>query len=490
MSATVAPSILDYLSGLKSADANLKDTWRPDDPRYVADVHRQTMMHLSWAYFVLFHADGDHPDWAPLWNPVYLCQPNPDDIYLFTPIRGDRRYRVSGNRGTCRKLIFVSQHGFTGLVDELNEMWGFETLDEPDYKAGPNGEFEIIFSAERPAGHTGNWGKLAPDADILYVRYRMVDWEKEVDPQLSIECLDPVPPKPRLTQEQITQRLDIMARLPGRMTKFFFDMQNQVKKNVGVNVFEPVRYAGLGPRQVYLPAVYELAKGEALIVETEMPEVRPYWNFQIDDPYFNACEYVYRFASLNEWDSKISSDGKLRIVVSLDDPGVPNWLDPGGFTEGTIYGRWYDCSTEPTPTIKRVPFAKLREHLPPDTPTVTPEERAADAAPARASRPAPAALVDDDRVRPSRRRCARVEADQTCHARVETRCDQLPAPRRPARRRADRRYGHRRGFGDHGPEARARRPLRRPALGRPGRRPCGAARPRDLSCAQSEAAAR
>jgi hypothetical protein len=22
-------------------------TWRPDDPRYVAGVHRQTMMHLS-----------------------------------------------------------------------------------------------------------------------------------------------------------------------------------------------------------------------------------------------------------------------------------------------------------------------------------------------------------------------------------------------------------------------------------------------------------
>jgi hypothetical protein len=374
MSASVAPSVLSYLTGLKSADQNIQATWKPDDPSYLADVHRQTMMHVSWAYFVLFHADAEHPDWAPLWNPVYTCQPNPDDIYLFAPIRGDRRYRVTGSRGTTNKLIFVSQHGFTGLVDELNEMWGFETLDLPEY--GPDGTVDIVFSAERPEGHTGVWGKIAPDADILYVRYRMVDWENEVDPQLTIECLDPVGPKPRLAPEEITKRLETVAKLPGRMTKFFFDMQNQVKKNVGVNVFEPVRYDGLGARQVYLPAVYELGADEALIVETPMPKVRPYWNFQIDDPYFNACEYVYRFASRNEWDSHIDSDGALRLVVSLEDPGAPNWLDPGGFTEGTIYGRWYDCDIEPTPTVRRVPLARLRENLPADHPVVTPEQRA------------------------------------------------------------------------------------------------------------------
>ena len=32
--------------------------------------------------------------------------------------------------------------------------------------------------------------------------------------------------------------------------------------------------------------------------------------------------------------------GKFRAVISLEDPGVPNWLDPAGYTEGGIYGRW------------------------------------------------------------------------------------------------------------------------------------------------------
>jgi hypothetical protein len=153
-------------------------------------------------------------------------------------------------------------------------------------------------------------------------------------------------------------------------------MQNGVKERVGINVFEPVRYQGALSKQVYWPAVFELEDGEALIIETELPEVRPYWNIQLNDPYFNAVEYVYRLSSTNGAMATISSDGKLRAVIALEDPGVPNWLDPAGFKQGTIYGRWYDCDSSPTPIIKRVPLAELRNHLPADTPAVTPEARA------------------------------------------------------------------------------------------------------------------
>jgi hypothetical protein len=76
--------------------------------------------------------------------------------------------------------------------------------------------------------------------------------------------------------------------------------------------------------------------------------------------------------------AKVDTDGKLRAVVSLEDPGVPNWLDPAGYTEGTIYGRWYECDTEPLPAIHRVPLTQLRDHLPANTPSVRPQERAAE----------------------------------------------------------------------------------------------------------------
>jgi len=127
---------------------------------------------------------------------------------------------------------------------------------------------------------------------------------------------------------------------------------------------------------VYWPAAFSVADDEALIIETDMPKHRPYWNIQLNDPYFNAVEYVYRFGSINESIAHISADGKLRVVIAHEDPGTPNWLDPAGFTEGTIYGRWYDCDTAPKPDLKLVKLAQLNDHLPKDTPAVTEEERA------------------------------------------------------------------------------------------------------------------
>lgn len=377
MDDVTAPSILAYLAdGLNQNTEQLANTWRPDDRAYRADFYRQAMMNLSWGYFAFFHADAEHPDWAPLWNPVYTDQPNPDDIYLYTPIRGDLTYRVAGNRGTCALLTFNVQRGWVGLV-ERTEMGFGRDLDDRSLQTDAEGNFEIIFSATRPDGHTGNWAEIAPEATAMVLRYRMVDWENERDPQLSIECLNPVPPKPRLTPDEILERIEKMSRVPLLYNKSFLAIQNSVKERVGTNVFVQEQYLGGGlSQQIYWPAVFELADGEALILETEMPARRHYWNIQMNDPYFNAVEIVYRFSSINEATARFSSDGKLRCVVANEDPGVPNWLDAGGFHEGTIYGRWYDCDSAPMPTLKRVKLSELRAHLPADTPTVTPEERA------------------------------------------------------------------------------------------------------------------
>jgi hypothetical protein len=375
---TEKPSLLALLENLDSGvAASLADTWHPDNPGYRADVFRQTMASLSYSYFAYFHADAEHPDWSPLWNPVYTLQPNPDDIYLYTPIRGDLRYRVSGNRGTCKIVSFTTQMRISGMDDGLKPgPNAHREYDDSDLGIAHGEDFEVIFSAERPAGYGGRWAQIEPAARGMMVRYRMYDWENEVDPVLSIECLDSVPPKPRLSPQEIHRRIGEMARFPARKTNLYYGMQNDVKDRVGFNVFEPVQYPGALMKQVYWPAVFQFEPDEALIIDTPLPARRPYWNIQLNDPYFNALEYVYRCSSLNGHTAEVSSDGRLRAVIALEDPGVPNWLDPAGYTEGGIYGRWFDCDATPTPTITRVKRAALREHLPGDTRVVTPEERA------------------------------------------------------------------------------------------------------------------
>lgn len=368
--------IFTLLGPLQGAVDELKNTWHPDDAAYRADVYRQTMTSLSYAYFAYFHATPEHPDWAPLWNPVYTLQPNPDDIYLYAPLRGDLTYRVSGNRGSCKILSFTTQRAMSGMVDAMPNPSGHNEVDDTDLDLALNEEFEVIFSAEKPAGYTGKWAPIDREAGGMMVRFRSYDWAKEIDPVISIECLDPVPPKPRLTPEQILAGIEEMAKFPARKTRLYYRMQNGVKERVGFNVFEPIRYAGALAKQVYWPACFQLDDDEGLIIETELPAHRPYWNIQLNDPYFNALEYVYRLSSLNGHTAKVSSDGKFRAVIALKDPGVPNWLDPAGYKEGGIYGRWFDCDTCPTPIIKRVRLTELRKHLPSDTPIISPEERA------------------------------------------------------------------------------------------------------------------
>jgi hypothetical protein len=333
-------------------------------------------MQFSYGYFAFFHADPEHPDWAPLWNPVYTLQPNPDDLYLYCPISSRYSYRITGNRGTVKMLTLNTQLSLSGMQWE-NDTTGtyYRDIDDGDLQIAENGDFELLLSAERPAGHERNWLKVEPGARVLMTRYRSYDWEREIDPVMSIECLNPVAFKPRLSPEEILRRIEQMAWMPVRATKLFYGMQNAVKARVGVNVFDPVRYGGALSRQVYLPAVFDFEPDEALILETELPRERRYWNFQLNDPYFNAVEYVYRLSSTNGHFARVSSDGRFRAVISLADPGVPNWLDPAGFTQGTIYGRWYDCDSSPTPTLKRVKCSDIRGHLPADTPVVTPEQR-------------------------------------------------------------------------------------------------------------------
>jgi hypothetical protein len=70
-------------------------------------------------------------------------------------------------------------------------------------------------------------------------------------------------------------------------------------------------------------------------------------------------------------------DGVLRIVVSAQDPGIPNWLDTAGYPRGVVQGRWIGCESPPVPSTRKLAFEALRTLLPAGTPRVTPTQREA-----------------------------------------------------------------------------------------------------------------
>ena len=63
--------------------------------------------------------------------------------------------------------------------------------------------------------------------------------------------------------------------------------------------------------------------------------------------------------------------GVIRIVLSIEDPGIPNWLDTVGLHKGCIDFRYPLARSQPISSCSLLPLADLRDRLPDGTRAVT-----------------------------------------------------------------------------------------------------------------------
>ncbi|MBB5403808.1 DUF1214 domain-containing protein [Paraburkholderia youngii] len=363
----------DYLSQLANAESLLELTETPHDPQTRAELYRQFQMNLSLAYFIYFQSDPLHPDWLPFLNSVFMLQPNPDDTYFVAPLRGDLRYRLVGERGSVHLLTLDIGRGIMGTTDKIHPPLGQFDLD--DLEIGEDGSFEVLLSAGRPAGYHGNWLGLHPEADFAMLRQRSYAWGAERDARIAIECLDAPRTKPPMGHEEIARRTGELMDYAERLSRRWLTHMQQLRTRINVNEFEFFAFGGGLAKQAYWQAIFDFGDDEALILETALPQARRYWNVQLNDALFNALDYIDHQSSLNGHQAHVDEDGYFRAVIAHRDPGVANWLDTCGVNRGTAIGRWYGCSSEPVPTLKRVPVSELRNHLPTGTRFVDATER-------------------------------------------------------------------------------------------------------------------
>ncbi len=361
-----------YLDILAKAGHLPDITWAPDDEQLRADVHQQIALNLVQGYMYYFGLDPDYPDFMPFFNSLLKLQPNPDDTYLFARLDPNGVYRITGERGSVRLLTFTVAYDFLGTSDTPGRFDGELTSETMIVK--PDGTFEIIISQQQPAGYEGNWMKASPKTNYVLVRLRSYAWGDEVDPRMSIERVDGKARMGRMSKEEIDRRLRDLMVYAERTSRQWYERNDGLLNRGYVNKMELTRFEdiGGGHMQTYWQGVFKFERHECLILETEIPKNIRYWNVQMNDPLFNAMEYYYAQSSLNGHQATLDSDGKFRAVVSVDDPGIPNWLDTVDHLEGTFLGRWFGFGLEnlPTPTLTKVPFKDLRKYLPADTPVV------------------------------------------------------------------------------------------------------------------------
>lgn len=368
----------EYADLLKPAADLLDTVTAPVDEQLKAELYRQFAMNLSQGYLMYFQTNPEYPEWIPFENSAFLAQPNPDAVYYYTRVDGSGTYRVIGERGNSIVAGFAVGNRMIGTAGSPGK--GLGNYDIDNLKIDADGRFEVIFSTERPQGHEGNWLYLHPEADFILVRQFNYDWGREIDMRLAIERLDPAPAKPRLSPVE-TDRL--LRELFGTYARGLSQIaigavrrphDKGLVNKMALHDFKDLGNSGDWP-QAYFETVFELGDDEALILETELPERRHYWNVQVIDGLWNQAEILYRQTSLNGRTAQLDTDGQFRAVLSRQDPGFANWLDTADHRYGMLIGRWYRCSTHPTPAVTRVKLADVPAYLGDRSARISPDER-------------------------------------------------------------------------------------------------------------------
>jgi hypothetical protein len=376
------PSWADQMKALDGVGENLIASWRPHGATEaeIQDMNRLALSILACGYLCRVYTDARRPVFMPLWNYAFnQGGPDPDYVYSTAEIDPNGVYEIAGDRGTTR-FVEITQQNFD-MMSPADLDGGAPlaiTHDLDELQLDEDGFFRVVLSAERPAAHDGDWWRLDPRTCRLLMRKCSCDWNREIDARVAINRLDDGGAD--MSPEEIARRFSDMADWIEGMIQFDMQLVRYYREHHGVNtLLRSTKIDSMGglPKQAYYDGIHEIDDTEALIIETALPTQCRYWQALVADDRFCTVDWVNRQSSLNDAQAHIDSDGKFRAVISRLDPGVPNWLDKADHPWGVIQMRWNQASDYPDPTITKVPFADVRTHLPADTPTVTPGERAA-----------------------------------------------------------------------------------------------------------------
>ncbi|ETA95898.1 DUF1214 domain-containing protein [Mycobacterium avium] len=280
--------------------------------------------------------------------------PNPDGNYYLAMIRGDRRYRITGTRGTSAYLGFQILAG-TGLTPR--RMAGY--LSDADL-ASEAGEFALLLSADEPSDPAGaQWVKIPPDASSVVVREYIGDRAAEQLAALRIEALDPGPLTP-LTDEQLADQFTAMAWSLMKLATLHRTIKPELLQSP--NTLLTAQAADLGeadttPDNLYMMGTFRLDPGQALVLDIAPPDTR-YWNVTLESIWHECLEPRRRHSSVTNRGVRPDADGRVRIAISARDFGFGHWLDTGGRHRGFVVLRWLD---NPSPPEVAVSVREARE---------------------------------------------------------------------------------------------------------------------------------
>jgi hypothetical protein len=346
----------------------------PNDPadrvEGIAHLADQVSCWLSWA---IPHGDTTAPffhrsnDLFTQWG-----GPNQDNVYHHARIDPKRRYRVRGKMHSCEHFVITLRVGFMHMKE-----WGTKAaISSVDRGIHAGDDFEILFGGD---GSDPNFFPIPADVTTLSLREYYVDWQPAEPAVFTIECLDDVASPPLPDAATLAGQLDHALDQVESSMFGWNDYMKEHRAKGKDNEFASQQTVAKGLSDArYAFLFWNLDPGQALVIETDVPEAR-YWGLQLATlGWFEQVDPIHRITSINQHQAVPSSDGQIRFVLAHSDPGVPNWLDTGEHPNGLLTYRWFWPKSDPSPTVKIVSLAEVRQALPGDTPTIDATTRRAE----------------------------------------------------------------------------------------------------------------
>ncbi len=301
---------------------------------------------------VAFGYDKDHPFLRTGTDPfTKMGLDNPDTMYFGARVQPGHEYVVTGRRGTTTDVSFQL---LGGEYTDKNVPDSEAAFDDRKLTIAEDGTFEWRFTPATPSQ--------------LVIREVYNDWSAERG-TFAIACTDTAGTAPEpLSRKQIEKRYAAAGKQLVQRVKTWLQFPKWFYDNLPVNTMTAPRLTPGGLATQYSAVGhYDMTPGEAMIITLPVPDA-PYMGFQLGSLWYISLDYINHQTSLNGTQAQADPDGKIRIVVSENNPGVTNWCETLGHAKGYLQFRWQRMSREMTaedgPTCEVVPLSEVAAKLP------------------------------------------------------------------------------------------------------------------------------
>jgi hypothetical protein len=349
----------DFCENLKTAGAALMYPGTPKDPFQQAEGIRYLtrLTRAGLEAFVEFN-DPAFPFFRRMVHEtVKMGADNPDNHYYNAQISGEYEYLIKGKRNTIHYLGFFTQNGNYGTTGGMAPCG---SLEHTAMEIEPDGTFEIVLS-KKPRGK--NWLKIEENTGLVIVRQTFLDRSMEVPAEISIKNLDGRKVPDPVTPEGMDKGLQTAALFVAGAPLLFVRWAKNFRQNTNqLPMFDPEvsNAAGGDGNIIYYHSYWKLAEDEALVITVKPPRCDS-WNFQLNNYWMESLDYRYFPVTINKATAIYNPEGAVRIIVSSFNPGLPNWIQTCGHTEGTMCWRWYRLEPGAVPVEPECTVVKKAE---------------------------------------------------------------------------------------------------------------------------------